>query len=52
VTTEDLIEALIGPVSYIGKSVGLCSSVKESMRTDGRWAMAADLGDLKIKTSG
>jgi len=36
------------PVSYIGKIVGSCASVKESMRTAVRFPMAADFRDLNF----
>src|SRR6218665_683006 len=37
-----------GPVSYIGKSVGLCASVKESMRNAVRFTVAADFRDSNL----
>src|SRR6218665_3988277 len=39
------------PVSYIGKSVGLCASVEESMRTTVRFPMAADFQRFKSRAS-
>jgi len=37
-----------GLVSYIGKSVGSCASVKESMQTMVRFPMAGDFRDLNL----
>jgi len=39
---------MICSVSYIGKSVGSCASVKDSMWTVVLFPMAADLRDLNL----
>jgi len=39
---------LTSPVIYIGKSVGSCASVKESMRSAVRFPMTADFRDLNL----